>query len=72
MKVSILLFFQGYFAKSEGLIWQPCMDLVDVVRGLMHEILTFCALDLFITADENMDQGIFTFWAGSLHFFGAI
>lgn len=27
------------------------------------------ALDLFITADENMNRGIFTFWAGSLHFF---
>ena len=30
------LLLSEFFEKREGYVWHSCMDLADVVRGLMH------------------------------------
>ena len=41
-------------------------------RNIMHESLTFCGPWFIHNGRWNMNRGFFTFWAGSLHFFGAM
>ena len=38
LRMSLLL--RGFFEKREDFIWQFCIILADVVRGLMHVVIT--------------------------------